>query len=163
MGNLHPLTGEPDGGEWQVCDERAALVDGSPAAAAHARRFARKTVADLLPADVVDRSVVVTMAESVELVISELVTNAIRASADPIGLRIEAHNAYLRVSVADTSNAKPMPRAARPMDTHGRGLAIVARLSQSWGTRPLPSGGGKTVWADFAMTLNGARLPGCQL
>lgn len=146
-----------------MCDERAAVVDGSPAAASEARRFARQTVSDLLPCDVVDSAVVVSMVETVELVISELVTNAIRASTDPIRLRIEAHNSYLRVSVADSNDAKPMPRAARSMDTHGRGLAIVARLSQAWGTRPTPGGDGKTVWADFGMALNGRSLPGCQL
>jgi anti-sigma regulatory factor (Ser/Thr protein kinase) len=80
-----------------------------------------------------------------ELVVSELVTNAIRYGAVPIGLRL-IRDRTLIVEVSDASSTAPHLRRARSYDEGGRGLHMVAQLSQGWGTRQTPNG--KTIWAE---------------
>ncbi|WP_155056635.1 SpoIIE family protein phosphatase [Streptomyces blattellae] len=79
-----------------------------------------------------------------ELVVSELVTNAIRHAAPPIQLRL-LRDRQLICEVSDASNTAPHLRRARTYDEGGRGLLLVAQLSRSWGTRH--TGSGKTIWA----------------
>jgi len=80
-----------------------------------------------------------------ELVVSELVTNAIRYGAVPIGLRL-IRDRTLICEVSDASNTAPHLRRARTYDEGGRGLHMVAQLTQGWGTRQTPVG--KTIWAE---------------
>ncbi|MFI1732187.1 SpoIIE family protein phosphatase [Streptomyces acidicola] len=80
-----------------------------------------------------------------ELVVSELVTNAIRHAAAPIRLRL-IQDQCLICEVADGSNAAPHPRRARTFDEGGRGLLLVGQLTDRWGTRQTPTG--KIVWAE---------------
>lgn len=80
-----------------------------------------------------------------ELVVSELLTNAIRYGLPPIQLRL-IHENTLICEVSDTSNTAPHLRRARVFDEGGRGLLLVAHLAQRWGTRHTPSG--KTIWAE---------------
>jgi len=80
-----------------------------------------------------------------ELVASELVTNAIRYGAPPITLRL-IHDRNLICEVTDTSNTTPHLRRARTFDEGGRGLLLVAQLTQAWGTRQTRTG--KTIWAE---------------
>jgi serine phosphatase RsbU (regulator of sigma subunit)/PAS domain-containing protein len=80
-----------------------------------------------------------------ELIVSELVTNAIRHAAPPIQLRL-IHDQTLICEVSDASNTAPHMRRARTYDEGGRGLLLVAQLSRRWGTRPTASG--KTIWAE---------------
>ncbi|MFC0861189.1 SpoIIE family protein phosphatase [Sphaerimonospora cavernae] len=82
-----------------------------------------------------------------ELVVSELVTNAIRYATGPIGLRLIRDTA-LSCEVSDCSSTAPHLRHARTMDERGRGLFLVAQTTQRWGTRYTP--GGKTVWAEIS-------------
>ncbi|WP_079141634.1 SpoIIE family protein phosphatase [Streptomyces sp. LUP30] len=83
-----------------------------------------------------------------ELVVSELVTNAIRYGEPPIGLRLIRDTALI-CEVSDSSNTAPHLRRARAFDEGGRGLLLVAQLTQGWGTRH--TGNGKTIWC--AQTL----------
>ncbi|MFF1724429.1 ATP-binding SpoIIE family protein phosphatase [Streptomyces sviceus] len=83
-----------------------------------------------------------------ELVVSELVTNAIRYGAVPIGLRL-IRDRTLICEVSDASNTAPHLRRARTYDEGGRGLHMVAQLTQSWGTRQGPMG--KTIWAEQSL------------
>ncbi|MGW9029596.1 SpoIIE family protein phosphatase [Streptomyces sp. NPDC055722] len=83
---------------------------------------------------------------STELIISELVTNAVRHATGPILLRLIRHEA-LTCEVSDTSNTFPRLRHACTSDEGGRGLYIVAQLCRRHGARCLTSGG-KTVWAE---------------
>ncbi|MEU9173885.1 SpoIIE family protein phosphatase [Streptomyces sp. NPDC048420] len=80
-----------------------------------------------------------------ELVVSELVTNAIRHGEPPIQLRL-IHDKTLICEVSDGSNTAPHLRRARTYDEGGRGLLLVAQLTQRWGTRQ--SARGKTIWAE---------------
>ncbi|KOU57047.1 PAS/PAC sensor protein [Streptomyces sp. MMG1533] len=80
-----------------------------------------------------------------ELVVSELVTNAIRHAEPPIQLRL-IHDASLICEVSDASSTAPHMRRARSYDEGGRGLLLVAQLTRRWGTRPTPMG--KTIWAE---------------
>ncbi|MFI9586565.1 SpoIIE family protein phosphatase [Streptomyces sp. NPDC052236] len=83
-----------------------------------------------------------------ELVVSELVTNAIRHAAPPIQLRL-IHDSALICEVSDASSTAPHLRRARIFDEGGRGLLLVAQLTQDWGTRQTYTG--KTIWAKFPL------------
>ncbi|WP_338781545.1 SpoIIE family protein phosphatase [Streptomyces sp. DG1A-41] len=80
-----------------------------------------------------------------ELVVSELVTNAIRYGEPPIQLRL-IRDRTLICEVSDGSSTAPHLRRARTFDEGGRGLPLVAEVSKGWGTRH--TGTGKTIWAE---------------
>ncbi|WTN38188.1 SpoIIE family protein phosphatase [Streptomyces sp. NBC_00631] len=84
-----------------------------------------------------------------ELVVSELVTNAIRYGAHPIRLRLIHDSATLIREVSDTSHTAPHLRRAKTWDEGGRGLLLVAQLTQRWGTRHTAEG--KTIWAELSL------------
>ncbi|MEU6375568.1 SpoIIE family protein phosphatase [Streptomyces sp. NPDC046909] len=81
-----------------------------------------------------------------ELVVSELVTNAIRYGRPPIQLRL-IHDRGLLCEVSDAGGTTPHLRRARAYDEGGRGLLLVAQLAEHWGTRHAAHG--KTVWAEL--------------
>ncbi|MFJ1561836.1 SpoIIE family protein phosphatase [Streptomyces mirabilis] len=83
--------------------------------------------------------------DATQLIVSELVTNAIRHGTGQIELRLVRHQ-VLTCEVSDTGPSTPRPRRARTMDESGRGLFLVTNLCRRWGSRPVP--GGKVVWAD---------------
>ncbi len=85
---------------------------------------------------------------TVELVVSELVTNAIRHASGPIQLRIIREKALI-CEVSDSLATAPHLRRARIFDEGGRGLFIVASLTARWGTRQNPDG--KTIWAEVPL------------
>ncbi|MFH9729165.1 SpoIIE family protein phosphatase [Streptomyces sp. NPDC017260] len=80
-----------------------------------------------------------------ELVVSELVTNAIRYGEPPIQLRLIRDSALI-CEVSDGSSTSPHLRRAHAYDEGGRGLLLVAQLTQRWGSRQ--TGTGKTIWAE---------------
>ncbi|MFK4548004.1 serine phosphatase RsbU (regulator of sigma subunit)/PAS domain-containing protein/anti-sigma regulatory factor (Ser/Thr protein kinase) [Streptomyces tendae] len=80
-----------------------------------------------------------------ELVVSELVTNAIRYGAAPIQLRL-IRDRSLICEVIDGNSTAPHLRRARAFDEGGRGLMLVAQLTQRWGTRQTPEG--KVIWCE---------------
>lgn len=84
-----------------------------------------------------------------ELVVSELVTNAVRyGGGPPITLRLILGN-VLVCEVSDPGNTQPRLRRARTTDEGGRGLFLVAQLTRRWGSRYQQSG--KTIWAEQAL------------
>ncbi|MER6155748.1 SpoIIE family protein phosphatase [Streptomyces sp. NPDC001868] len=83
-----------------------------------------------------------------ELMLSELVTNAIRHGGGPIRVRL-LRDRSLICEVSDTSSTAPHLRRAATTDEGGRGLFLVAQLSQSWGTRYTPEG--KVIWAECGL------------
>ncbi|RSS06876.1 SpoIIE family protein phosphatase [Streptomyces sp. WAC00469] len=89
------------------------------------------------------------LAPTTELIVSELVTNAVRHGAGPITLRLIRHR-VLACEVFDASDSIPRLRHARATDEGGRGLFLVARLSRRHGTRTTAEG--KVVWAEQELT-----------
>ncbi len=113
---------------WEVAPDPSAVAE------------ARKNAVALLEGWGLNDAAFIT-----ELVVSELVTNAIRHAQPPIQLRL-IHDTSLICEVSDASNTAPHMRRARTYDEGGRGLLLVAQLTQRWGTRPTSSG--KTIWAE---------------
>ncbi|MBT2382963.1 SpoIIE family protein phosphatase [Streptomyces sp. ISL-11] len=85
------------------------------------------------------------MAFTTELIVSELVTNAYRYGDGPVTLRLILGPSLI-CEVSDTSSTAPHLRRARSTDEGGRGLFLVAQLTERWGTRY--GGEGKTVWTE---------------
>ncbi len=83
-----------------------------------------------------------------ELVVSELITNAIRYADAPIQLRL-IKDRTLICEISDASNTAPHLRHARTFDEGGRGLLLVSQLTDRWGTRQ--SARGKTIWAEQSL------------
>ncbi|MFG2127848.1 ATP-binding protein [Streptomyces sp. NPDC048751] len=86
------------------------------------------------------------------LLVSELVTNALRHATGPIGVRLVRPAGLpdvLLVEVSDPLPDPPRERAAQPEDESGRGLQLVASSSRRWGSRPGETG--KTVWFELAV------------
>ncbi|WP_411112088.1 SpoIIE family protein phosphatase [Streptomyces sp. c-19] len=81
------------------------------------------------------------------LVVSELVTNAVRYGAAPIVLRLITDGDTLTCEVSDAGQAAPHLRHAKAVDEGGRGLLICATLADNWGVRHTDEG--KTVWAEL--------------
>jgi len=79
-----------------------------------------------------------------ELIVSELLTNAIRHAQPPIQVRMILDDA-LSCEVSDGSSTAPHLRRAGGYDEGGRGLLLVASLAERWGSRPTRTG--KTIWA----------------
>ncbi|QJS13896.1 SpoIIE family protein phosphatase [Streptomyces argyrophyllae] len=80
------------------------------------------------------------------LVVSELVTNAVRyGGPGPVGLRLLRDDSLI-CEVSDGSNTSPRIRRAATTEEGGRGLFLVAQFTKSWGARYMPQG--KTVWAE---------------
>ena len=80
-----------------------------------------------------------------ELIVSELVTNAIRHASGPISLRLIREHTLI-CEVSDTSSTSPHMRRASITEEGGRGLFLVAGVAQRWGTRYTADG--KTIWAE---------------
>nr|WP_316756747.1 sodium/proline symporter PutP [Streptomyces sp. NEAU-HV9] len=83
-----------------------------------------------------------------ELIVSELVTNAIRHARGPVCLRL-IRDRSLICEVSDASSTSPRLRHARTTDEGGRGLLIVAQLARRWGTRYTATG--KIIWTEQAI------------
>jgi len=80
-----------------------------------------------------------------ELIISELVTNAIRYGVEPIHVRLIRQDVLI-CEVSDGSSTSPRLRHARTTDEGGRGLFLVAQSSRRWGTRYTTTG--KIIWSE---------------
>ncbi|SHN04327.1 SpoIIE family protein phosphatase [Actinacidiphila paucisporea] len=112
----------------------------TPEAVSRARELASRQLADWGIGELADSAV---------LVVSELVTNAVRYATGPIHLRL-LRDGTLTCEVTDDSSTAPQLRRALETDENGRGLFITARLTQRWGVRR--AGRGKTIWAEMADT-----------
>lgn len=87
------------------------------------------------------------LADSAELVVSELVTNAVRHATGPIEVQVLLLDQIVSFSVGDAKT--PLPRLRRTSfdDEGGRGLQLVSLLGHRWGARATPTG--KVVWCDL--------------
>ncbi|MFF5500764.1 SpoIIE family protein phosphatase [Streptomyces roseolus] len=114
------------------------FLDPEDAAPGRARRLARRALA---------RWDLEELTDSVELLISEVVTNAVRYAERPVTLRL-LRTDVLRCEVGDDSPQLPRQRRARDTDEGGRGLFLVNRLARRWGATRLS--GGKVVWFELS-------------
>ncbi|MFF8972311.1 ATP-binding protein [Streptomyces sp. NPDC014995] len=120
-----------------------------PAEVGRARRWARSRLAGSgIGADE-------ALAETLILLVSELVTNAVVHTGSPAVLRLslpggtdgEAGEVPVRLEVADTSDRAPVPRCPDDDATGGRGLALVDGLADRWGWSV--EGRGKRIWCEL--------------
>ncbi|WP_158567001.1 ATP-binding protein [Actinomadura craniellae] len=141
----------PEAQEWPLRDatEFACL----PSAARRARRHA---------ADLLERWRLRGAIETVELLVSELVTNAYRASGvdverdgyaalagtAEIGLRLASDRRLLLIEVWDANPEPPVIKESGPDVEGGRGLFLVGCLSRQWNYY-FPTGNGKVVWCEL--------------
>ncbi|MGH3624026.1 MAG: ATP-binding protein [Sciscionella sp.] len=88
--------------------------------------------------------------EPAELVVSELVGNAVKHADGATTLRLSKNDAELRIEVCDRGAGTPVVLQAGPLEEGHRGLFIVQAVSTSWGCQPTEAG--KTVWATFCLT-----------
>ncbi|MFC9755909.1 SpoIIE family protein phosphatase [Streptomyces sp. NPDC056921] len=118
-------------GDWRLPRE--------PRSVGRARELARGRLLDWGLDDLVDTT---------ELLVSELVTNALRYGEGEIRLRL-LRDRTLVCEVWDAGLVQPRRRRARDTDEGGRGLQLVGLLSVAWGSRRTPRG--KTVWFELAL------------
>ncbi|MQY32549.1 hypothetical protein SRB17_05010 [Streptomyces sp. RB17] len=123
--------------EWAVAPD--------PAAVATIRTAASKQLGEWGLGD---------LAFTTELIISELVTNAIRYVGGPIQVRL-IRDRTLICEVSDTGHTSPNLRHAASDDEGGRGLFIIAQMTHHWGTRYTRSG--KTIWTEQDLQQSGTR------
>lgn len=139
------LVGIPDGdvAEWQLALD--------PREVARARRLVRGRLLDWELPDAV---------EAAELMVSELVTNAVKhGRTHHIGLRLVRTGALL-CEVSDDEPAPATLMGATPYDESGRGLVLVSSLAREWGTST--TGRGKTVWFELALSRFPRPRPGAR-
>ncbi|MFJ9545560.1 SpoIIE family protein phosphatase [Streptomyces erythrochromogenes] len=89
------------------------------------------------------------IAFAAELILSELVTNAIRYGSAPVRVRL-LRDRSLICEVSDSSSTSPHLRYAATTDEGGRGLFLVAQYAERWGTRYTDRG--KVIWAELPLT-----------
>ena len=86
--------------------------------------------------------------DAARLLVSEVVTNAVRYGAPPIHIEIRCiEHIGLRVAVSDANPIPPTPLVTDPHDESGRGMALVELFSDEWGV--VATHGGKQVWFRF--------------
>jgi anti-sigma regulatory factor (Ser/Thr protein kinase) len=115
-------------------------VGADPAEVGRARRWARSRLAGC------GIGVDEPLADTLVLLISELVTNAVVHTGCPAVLRMLFGGPGVRVEVMDTSACPPAPRHADGEDTNGRGLELVDGLADRWGWAR--EGTGKRIWCE---------------
>jgi len=127
------------------------VLTSQPTVASRARELVRRRLDEWAAEDAAanaDDSGLSPLAEDVadvvELLVSELVTNALRYGRGPIGLRLLRGSETVVCEVSDQLDAAPRLRTVQHSDEGGRGLYLVDQLSARWGTRNTPHG--KIVW-----------------
>ncbi len=113
------------------------FLEPESATPSRARRLARSALA---------RWGLEELTDSVELLVSEVVTNAVRYASRPITLRL-LRAEFLRCEVGDDVPQLPRLRQARATDEGGRGLYLVNKMARRWGATRLSTG--KVVWFEL--------------
>jgi anti-sigma regulatory factor (Ser/Thr protein kinase) len=113
-------------------------------AVSHAARLARRATRDALAAWQLGY-----LEETAVLLVSELVTNAVRHArgTGAVTLELRSAGAWLRMEVQDADPQWPQPRTPADCDESGFGFVLVDSLAGRWGVRETPQG--KAVWAEL--------------
>jgi anti-sigma regulatory factor (Ser/Thr protein kinase) len=142
------LVMHPDTWPLRSCLELGALPSAVPCARLHSRQVLWEWKLD-------------SLSKAAELLVSELVTNAVQAAAGreipvPIRLRLSSDKTHVLIEVWDADPKPPKPKTLDaggipPIgDEGGRGLFLVDTLSEHWGWYPMRESSGKVVWAEVA-------------
>ena len=130
-----------------MCHEVQRRLECDAASVRIGRHF---VIATLERWGVTDDDVAYPVTDDLVLVASELLTNAIRVCAGPIALRMSAHRDHVELSVIDDSTFEVTPKQLTAFSPGGRGLGIVAEISEAWGQRTRDDGT-KEVWCRLAV------------
>jgi anti-sigma regulatory factor (Ser/Thr protein kinase) len=114
---------------------RELTLPPAPSSARTARRAVAEVVRERDP----------QVADTAELLASELVANAVQHAASPLHFRVEVDADRVRLAVRDREPTLPQRRDPSPDDLFGRGLLLVEDLASDWGAEPVPDDG-KVVW-----------------
>jgi two-component sensor histidine kinase len=109
-----------------------------PTSAGRARALARERLGVVCSPEALD---------TIALLVTELVTNAVLHAQTPLHLTIETTTEHVRLCVADSSLEIPEANPYEPDAVSGRGLSLVERLASAWGVDQTPSG--KIVWCEI--------------
>jgi anti-sigma regulatory factor (Ser/Thr protein kinase) len=112
-----------------------------PSSATRARALAREQLESSYPVDTLD---------TVALLVTELVTNAILHARTPLHLTLEPRDGRVWICVEDESPQQPAVQRYESDAVTGRGLALVEQLASSWGVDVTTSG--KAVWCEVAVS-----------
>jgi PAS domain S-box-containing protein len=119
-------------------DPEKVILAPDPVSAGIARRHVTTVLDEAGAAALIDQA---------QLLVSEVVTNALLHSGGPIGLCVAADEGWACIEVHDTSALVPSPRHYDDEATTGRGLEIVGVVASRWGV--IPQTGGKVVWFEL--------------
>jgi anti-sigma regulatory factor (Ser/Thr protein kinase) len=132
----------------------ALYLDHNPAHVGHARRQVRETL---------HRWDLHAQADLTELIVSELVTNALRHGTGPIEVRLFYRCGDLRIEVHDSGQGRPVRREVTDDDECGRGLLLLDGLlgihGGARGVRDDKDGTGKTVYVEMSLAISLAGSP----
>jgi anti-sigma regulatory factor (Ser/Thr protein kinase)/anti-anti-sigma regulatory factor len=117
---------------------REVVVEHGPQGPRQAREAVEQWSADIALGAVAD---------DLLLIVSELVTNAVRHGRPPVRVTVCADDRSVTVGVVDAASTPPLPRVATDDAESGRGLLLLSLLSVEHGVRPEPPG--KVVWASL--------------
>jgi len=123
-------------------DEIERAFRGDTAAPAHARNFVVDVLGLWGRPDLIDDAM---------LIVSELSTNAVLHGRSEFVVQLRRNGSNVRIEVIDDSGHEPLPATAEQLATSGRGLSLIAALSQSWGFDLIADG--KSVWAELSATV----------
>jgi anti-sigma regulatory factor (Ser/Thr protein kinase) len=116
-------------------------LEARPISASRSRDFVRRHLVE---------HALTHLSNDVELVVSELSTNALMHAGTSFTVSLQAFEQTLLLKVEDGSSVEPSVHAVRVLGTSGRGMAIVSSLSRDWGV-DVRADGGKSVWAEFSL------------
>jgi anti-sigma regulatory factor (Ser/Thr protein kinase) len=135
--------------------KRSLVLPASPPSVKLARSWVSKVLEEIGREDLVD---------SAQLGVSELVTNALIHSRPPLSVRVRGTVDHPRIEVVDSSPVPPQRQAVTPeiediddlnLTTFGRGLDLVAMMSNRWGSDLAHDGRSKSVWFEPSGELQG--------
>ena len=96
-----------------------------------------------------ERAIGNPLRDDAQLVVSELVTNALMHGDGALVVRASISDSAVQVSVTDSGDGVPEVLPLDPSRIGGLGLIVVERIASDWGISPFP--GGKTVWAALSL------------
>jgi anti-sigma regulatory factor (Ser/Thr protein kinase) len=140
-----------------VCWEVAESYHGDVRSPAAARRFTVDELSSVLP----DGAAREAFLDDVTVIVSEFLTNSVKAGSSIARLKLTLHRERLRLAVHDDAPGQPVLQAAAACEAHGRGIAIAARLSSGWGSEPSPIG--KQTWAELPVPAELTAALTCEL